>query len=184
MEHDWPHKVAVPIPDGGFGWRFAHLLWAARNNGSPRHWEDREHLVFGFYDPVDAADFRTWLKASAIDWRCPPEWPQVEPASPPGAVIDRAAPRPQLDPDELSDWVRGAVRRGLARRVIGAFLKGRRGRPYGSDGTRDAMMELALIEPDMDLRQREAAVRAICDWTRAHHGKWFERQLHRYDRNQ
>ena len=61
---------------------------------------------------------------------------------------------------------------------------GNRGKPYGGDGMRDAIRELALIEPDMDLRLREPAVRAICAWTREHHGKWFERQRHRYDRNQ
>jgi hypothetical protein len=40
LERSWPNKVALPIPEGGFGWRFAYLLHAARDCGSRRHWQE------------------------------------------------------------------------------------------------------------------------------------------------
>ncbi|MGE3651933.1 MAG: hypothetical protein AB7G10_26625 [Reyranellaceae bacterium] len=184
-ERDWPQQVAVAIPPGGFGWRFRHLLWAARNSGSPRHWEDRGHLVFAFYDGIDTAEFRQWLRSSQIDWRCPPEWPQVEPAPPLGAPAPvEAAGR--LDAAELSDWVRGALRRGHARRIIGAYLKGNRAQTkYApSGGMPEALRALAELRPDIDVSQRESLVKALCSWTMDHHRAWFTRELQKHERNQ
>jgi hypothetical protein len=186
LEMDWPQRVDVAIPPGGFGWRFKHLLWSARNCGSPRHWEERGHLVFAFYDGIDTAEFREWLAASRIDWRCPPEWPQIEPAPPLGAPVPvPAEPLRRLDPAELSDWVRGAVRRGHARRVIRAYLKGNRlASKYAGGGVPEAVRELAALRPDIDPSQRQPLVQALCDWTLDHHRAWFTRQLTKRERNQ
>jgi len=184
LEQDWPQQVAVAIPPGGFGWRFKHLLWSAKNCGSPRHWQDKGHLVFAFYDGIDTAAFRDWLKASQVDWRCPPEWPQVEPQPPMGSPDTGKVGR--LDAEELSDWVRGALRRGHARRIIGAYLKGNRTRTkYApSGGMPEALRELAALRPDIDASQRESLVKALCSWTMDHHRAWFIRQLEKHERNQ
>jgi len=186
LERDWPQQVAVVIPPGGFGWRFRHLLWSARNCGSPRHWEDKGCLVFAFYDGIDTAQFRQWLLASQINWRCPQEWPQIEPAPPIGAPEPAAPLGRRLDAEELSDWVRGALRRGHARRVIGAYLKGnRRSAKYSpAHAMPEAVRELAELRPDIDPRQRESLVRALCAWTLDHHRAWFTRQLSKHERNQ
>lgn len=184
LERDWPQQVAVAIPPGGFGWRFRHLLWSARNCGSPRHWEDRGDLVFAFYDGIDTSAFRRWLSASQIDWSCPPEWPQIEPAPPVGAP-GPVAPAGRLDPEELSDWVRGALRRGHARRVIRAYLKGHRlASKYTTGGMPEAIRELAELRPDIDPSQRKPLVQALCTWTLDHHRAWFTRELQRHERNQ
>lgn len=186
LERDWPQRVDVAIPPGGFGWRFKHLLWSARNCGSPRHWEERGHLVFAFYDGVDTAAFRGWLAASRIDWRCPPEWPQIEPAPPLGApALEPAQPLGRLDPAELSDWVRGALRRGHARRVIRAYLKGNRlASKYTGGGMPEAVRELAVLRPDIDPSQRQPLVQALCTWTLDNHRAWFTRELKKHERNQ
>jgi hypothetical protein len=184
LEKDWPQQVAVAIPPGGFGWRFKHLLWSAKNCGSPRHWEDKGRLVFAFYDGIDTSQFREWLRGSQIDWRCPPEWPQIEPAPPVGSP-EPAAPVGRLDPEELSDWVRGALRRGHARRVIRAYLKGNRfATRYNGGGMPEAVRELAELRPDIDPKQRQPLVKALCSWTLDHHRAWFERELSRHERNQ
>ena len=183
LEREWPQQVAVAIPPGGFGWRFRHLLWAARNCGSPRHWQDKGRLVFAFYDGVDTAEFRDWLRDCQVDWRCPPEWPQVEPAPPAGAP--GSGPVGRLDPEELSDWVRGALRRGHARRIIGAYLRGNRmGTKYAPGGMPEALSELASLRPDIEPSQRRPLVEALCKWTLDHHRAWFTRQLEKHERNQ
>lgn len=185
LEKEWPQTVPVAIPPGGFGWRFKHLLWAAKNCGSPRHWEDSESLVFAFYDQVDTGQFREWLESSQINWRCPPEWPQVEPEPPLGSP-EHGKPIGRLDPEELSDWVRGALRRGHAKRVIGAYLKGnRRSTKYSPDGALpEAVRVLAELRPDIDPDQHRPLVQALCAWTLEHHGRWFTRQLEKHERNQ
>lgn len=184
LERDWPQRVAVAIPPGGFGWRFRHLLWSARNCGSPRHWEEGGQLVFAFYDGVDTATFRHWLEVSGIDWRCPPEWPQVEPAAPLGTP-EPAQPVGRLDAAELSDWVRGALRRGHARAVIRAYLKGNRlASKYTGGGMPEAVRALAELRPDIEPGQRQPLVQALCSWTLDNHRAWFTRELRKHERNQ
>jgi hypothetical protein len=174
LERSWPNKVALPIPAGGFGWRFAWLLHAARDCGSRRHWQDGDALVFAFYDPADRARFAQWLVDSAVDWRCPPEWPQVFPA-PLGAPASPAGAG-RFDTLAMEDWVRGAVHRGLARRVIKAYLA-----RYRRDGQalalRGAIDALGAERPDLDAAELADRAGAIIDWTGRHHRAWFRGKL-------
>ena len=175
LERSWPNKVALPIPEGGFGWRFAYLLPAARACGSRRHWQDENALVFAFYDPADRARFEAWLVGIAIDWRCPPAWPQVFPASPhPAPELQTSAGR--FDALAMEDWVRGAVHRGLARRVIRAYLA-----RYRRDGQalalRGAIEALGAERPDLAPTELADRAGAIIDWTSRHHRTWFRDKL-------
>ncbi len=183
LEREWPQKVRVRIPPGGFGWRFPHLMWAARNCGSPRHWQEGEALSFAFYDEVDTASFRDWMKKSAIAWDWPVEWPQIEPAPPLGASDEvRAAQR--FDPEAMSDWIRDALRRGHARRVMSAFLRGNRSRAAGGGfgAYAEATRELAELRPDLDPALHRPMVDALREWTRRNHGKWFADRLQAHAR--
>lgn len=172
LERFWPNKVALPIPEGGFGWRFAFLLHAARACGSRRHWPDDGALVFAFYDPADRARFEAWLIDSQVDWSCPPEWPQVAPPTP-GAV---AASRNRFDALAMEDWVRGAVHRGLARRVIKAYLARYR-RDGGALAVHGAIEALRAERPDLDQAELVDFAGAIVDWTKRHHRDWFRTKL-------
>jgi len=183
LERDWPQKVVVRFPPGGFGWRLPHLLWAARNCGSPRHWQEGEGLAFAFYDAIDTAQFRDWLKDCAIAWHWPVEWPQIEPAPPLGAPREvQAAGR--FDAESMSDWVRDALRRGHARRVIGAYLRGNKRAGPGRFGAMgEAEQELATLRPDIDPALRAKLVETLRDWTLSHHRSWFTAQLQRRERH-
>lgn len=176
LERSWPNKVALPIPQGGFGWRFAHLLHAARDAGSRRHWQDEGALVFAFYDPDDRARFEAWLIDSRIDWDCPPEWPQVAPATPSIAPMSPPAAAPRFDALAMEDWVRGAVHRGLARRVIKAYLARYRrdGQALALHGAIDA---LSAERPDLDRTALAECADAIIAWTSRHHRSWFRGKL-------
>ncbi|MBV9833575.1 MAG: hypothetical protein JO055_04165 [Alphaproteobacteria bacterium] len=175
LERSWPNKVALPIPEGGFGWRFAWLLHAARDCGSRRHWQDESALVFAFYDPGDRARFEDWLVGSAVDWRCPPEWPQVFPVTPVVAPASQASTG-RFDPLAMEDWLRGAVHRGLARRVIKAYLARYRrdGQALALHGAIDA---LGAERPDLEPSELADRADAIVDWTSRHHRAWFRDKL-------
>ncbi|MBX3503356.1 MAG: hypothetical protein KF889_28260 [Alphaproteobacteria bacterium] len=180
LERSWPIKLAVPIPEGGFGWRFPYLLHAARDRGSRRHWQDADALVFAFYDPADRARFADWMVESEVDWRCPPEWPQIAPAEPlpiePGIVPASPAAAPRIDALAMEDWVRGAVHRGLARRVIKAYLA-----RYRHDGQaaalHGAMDALGAERPDLAPGELADRAGAIVQWTRRRHRAWFRAKL-------
>lgn len=184
LERDWPQKVVMPFPPGGFGWRLPHLLWAARNCGSPRHWQEGDGLAFAFYDAIDTAQFRDWLARSAIAWNWPVEWPQIQPAPPLGAPRE-AHTQQHFDREAMSDWVRDALRRGHARRVIGAYLRGNRRGGAGRFGAMgEATRELASLRPDLDPALHKAMVETLRDWTLKNHRDWFIHQLQRHARNQ
>jgi hypothetical protein len=76
----------------------------------------------------------------------------------------------------MEDWVRGAVHRGLARRVIGAYLA-----RYRRDGQaaalRGAIDALGAARPDLDPGELADRAGAILDWTRRHHRAWFSTKL-------
>lgn len=175
LERSWPNKVALPIPEGGFGWRFAHLLHAARDCGSRRHWQDGAALVFAFYDPGDRLRFADWLIESAVDWHCPPEWPQIFPATP-SIAPDSQASAGRFDALAMEDWVRGAVHRGLARRVIKAYLAQYRSQGPAS-ALRGAVDALGAARPDLDSGELVERAGAIVDWTSRHHRSWFRGKL-------
>jgi len=176
LERSWPNKVALPIPGGGFGWRFAFLLHAARDCGSRRHWQDDGALVFAFYDPGDRARFADWLIGSQVDWHCPPEWPQVAPESP-RAVAEVPAAGPRFDALAMEDWVRGAVHRGLARRVIKAYLARYRREGGYAPALHGAIDALEAERPDLDRDELADRAGAIVDWTSRHHRTWFRGKL-------
>lgn len=176
LERSWPHKVALPIPEGGFGWRFAYLLHAARDRGSRRHWQEDGALVFGFYDPVDRARFEAWLAASQVDWSCPPEWPQIAPARP-RLAPDAPAAATRFDALAMEDWVRGAVHRGLARRVIKAYLARYRRDGGHAPALHGAIDALGAERPDLDRDELAARAGAIIDWTSRHHRAWLRGKL-------
>lgn len=175
LERSWPNKVALPIPEGGFGWRFPYLLHAARDCGSRRHWQEDGALVFAFYDPADRARFEDWLTDSQVDWTCPPEWPQVAPSTPAIGPAPRL-PASRFDPLEMEDWVRGAVHRGLARRVIKAYLARYR-RDGGALAVHGAIDALRAERPDLNQTELVDFVGAIVDWTSRHHRNWFRNKL-------
>ena len=177
LERSWPNKVALPIPEGGFGWRFPFLLHPARDRGSRRHWQDDGALVFAFYDPGDRARFEDWLVDSQVAWDCPPEWPQVTPAwpcLPPEAPTAAAA---RIDALAMEDWVRGAVHRGLARRVIKAYLARYRRDGGHAPALGGAIDALGAEQPDLDRGELADRAGAIIDWTSRHHRAWFRGKL-------
>lgn len=176
LERSWPNKVALPIPQGGFGWRFAHLLRAARDAGSRRHWQDDGALAFAFYDPGDRTRFEAWLIESQVDWDCPPEWPQI---APPGPSIAPALASSALrfDAVAMEDWVRGAVHRGLARRVVKAYLARYRRDGGHTPALHDAIDALSAERPDLDRAALAECADAIIAWTSRHHRAWFHGKL-------
>src|SRR6185503_9447212 len=91
------------------------------------------------------------------------------------------APEPQGGPGRfdslaMEDWLRGAVHRGLARRVIKAYLaRYRRGGQAAA--LRGAIDALGAERPDLDANELADRAGAIIDWTSRHHRAWFHGKL-------